>query len=390
MIVFKAYMKIIKSNIVLVSLYTVIFLIIAIVMASVTSSNGTQSFNEKKVKVQIINNDQDSILMQGLIYTISDKGEIIDEEEDKESIQDALFFRKVEYIVKIPDNFTTDFLAGKDVNIEKIQVNESFSAYYMDSLINKYLDTWKIYKENNTGLSDQEIKEKVIEDLNNQTKTVLYDNSKNTSVIESMGIFFNMTAYALLGSILLGIALCMTELNKDKIRQRNLCSPVKPSTISFNIILGNCILSFSIFLIMVIAAIIFYSDVIFTVSGMLIILNLFIITLCCMFIGMLVGATVKSRAAISAVSTTVSIGLCFISGVFVPQYFIGDSVKFIASFNPVYWFVKGNDEIIKLTNINFDSIKPILMSFSIELAFAICMLAIYLVITKEKAKRAES
>lgn len=390
MTVFKAYMKIIKSNITLVSLYTVIFLIIAVMMTSFNSSNSNMNFKEEKVKIQIINKDTDSTLVQGLIDVLAEKNDIVDIGEDKDSIQDALFFRTVEYVVTVPENFTKDFYAGKDVDLEKIQIDQSFSGYYMDSLINKYFNTWKIYKDNNINLSDEIIKEKVISDLGKETKTTLFDENKDTSILENMNYYFNMAAYALLGSIILGIMICMSELNKDKIKQRNLCSPVKPRTISSNIILGNCILSFVIYLITTVAGIIFFKDDIFTIYGLLMILNLFIITLCCMFMAMVAGALVKSRAAITAVSTTLSMGLCFISGVFIPQSFLGDSVKYIASFSPVYWFVKGNNDIIKISNFNLYNLKPVLYSFAIELGFAICLLVIYLVISKQKAKRAEN
>lgn len=389
MIVFKTYMKIIKSNITLVSLYTVIFLIIAVIMVNVNSSNGSSSFNETKVKVEIENNDKDSVLLKGLTDIISEKNEVIQLDQGKESIQDALFFRKVEYIVKIPNNFTDDFFAGKDVNLEKIQIDQSFSAYYMDNLINKYLDNWKIYKENNTNLTNDQILVKVTNDLKNDTKTTLYDSSNDTSILESMAYYFNMTAYALLGTILLGISICMSELNKDKISKRNLCSPVKPRTISSNIILGNFILSFSVYLIMLVAGIIFYKDQMFTGYGLLMMLNLFIVTICCMFIGMIIGLIVKARAAISAFCTTISLGLCFISGVFIPQMFIGESVKFIASFNPVYWFVKNNNDIINIINFDFESLRQVFISYSIQIAFAVCMLTIYLVMNKQKGKRAQ-
>ena len=38
----------------------------------------------------------------------------------------------------------------------------------MDSLINKYLNTWKIYKDNNINLSDEIIKE-LIQQLNGES-----------------------------------------------------------------------------------------------------------------------------------------------------------------------------------------------------------------------------
>ena len=86
----------------------------------------------------------------------------------------------------------------------------------------------------------------------------------------------------------------------------------------------------------------------------------------------------------SAAANVISLGCCFISGVFVPQEYLGDTVLSIAKFNPTYWYVKANDEISVLVNYNKENLMPIFISMLIVFGFAIAIYALTLVIIKQK------
>jgi len=93
---------------------------------------------------------------------------------------------------------------------------------------------------------------------------------------------------------------------------------------------------------------------------------------------------VKSHNAIPAVNNVVTLGLCFISGVFVPMELIADSVLRIASFTPTYWFVKANNQIAKLTQFDFANLEPIFTSMLIQICFALAFFAAALVANKKR------
>ena len=84
----------------------------------------------------------------------------------------------------------------------------------------------------------------------------------------------------------------------------------------------------------------------------------------------LVGNLVKGREAISAVANIITLSSCFLSGVFVPQAFLAESVLRVASFFPTYWYVKANALIANLTQFDFASLSEVLGIFLIELGFA--------------------
>ncbi len=93
---------------------------------------------------------------------------------------------------------------------------------------------------------------------------------------------------------------------------------------------------------------------------------------------------IKNKNAQSGVSNVLSLGLCFISGVFVPQSLLSSGVLTIASFMPTYWFIKANNEIGLLTNFTIENLSSILTAMLIQIGFAVALVSIALVIIKKR------
>jgi ABC-2 type transport system permease protein len=114
------------------------------------------------------------------------------------------------------------------------------------------------------------------------------------------------------------------------------------------------------------------------------IINSLVFAVCGAGISFLIGNSVKSPNAIPAISNVVTLGLCFISGVFVPMELLGNSVLKIASFTPTYWFVKANNQIAELTQFDLANLEPILSSMLIQFGFALAFFTAALVINKKR------
>lgn len=91
----------------------------------------------------------------------------------------------------------------------------------------------------------------------------------------------------------------------------------------------------------------------------------------------------------SAAANVVALGCSFISGVFVPQEMLGDTVLNIASFTPTYWYIKANSAIAETVEFSFKNLTPIYTDMLIMLAFAVACIAVALVIMKQKRTSAE-
>ena len=383
--VYKAYFKIIKKNIGQLSIYLIIFLLFAIIFGKVSTSPKDTDFESTKVNISIINKDENSKLISGLRDYLKENANIVDVGTSKEDLQDALFFREAEYIITIPKGFTKEILKGnKDINIEKTVIPNSTSEIYMDNLINRYLNTVKMYTSTIDNISQAKLVSNVNKDLSHTTdvKIKTYDNDYSNNA--SCANYYNFFAYSMFAVLILGISLVMISFNNKDLKRRNLASSLSMKNMNIQMVFANITYAVVVWFVMIIASFIMFKNYMFTINGLLSILNSFVFTLAALSISILISNLVTSRNALSAVVNVIALGSCFISGVFVPQQYLGDTVLSIAKFNPTYWYVKANDDIAILVNYSNENMRPIFMSMIIVLGFALAVYAVTLVVIKQK------
>jgi ABC-2 type transport system permease protein len=180
----------------------------------------------------------------------------------------------------------------------------------------------------------------------------------------------------------------MLIFNGSDLKRRNFCSPVHIHSINSQLIIGNLSFAVIAWALLISAGFILFNGYMFTANALLHLLNSFVFTLAALSISFLIANLVKSKGAVSAAANVVALGSSFLSGVFVPQYLLGDSVLTIASFTPTYWYVKSNNMITELANYRMENLFPILTNILIMLGFAVAVLAVTLVVLKQRRQSA--
>ena len=383
--VYKAYFKIIKSNITQLLIYVFIFLAFAIILGRVSTSPSDVNFETTKVDIAFINNDKDSKIVSNLKDYLSKNTNIEDIGTTKQDKQNALYFREVEYIVTIPKGFTDKILSGdKDVDIEKTQIPNSTSQVFVDNLINRYLNTVSRYTSTIDNISEKDLISNVNKDLSKTTK-VEVETYKNDSIKNNnCNRYYNFLSYSILAVLIFGIGDVMMTFNKKDLKRRNLASAMSFSKMNFQMVLGNISFDIGSWVVMILASFIMYKTYMFTINGMLLLLNSLVFTFASLSVSLLISNFITSRDFMSAVANVIVLGTCFISGVFVPQQYLSKGVIAVAKFNPTYWYVKANDEIAVLVNYSNSNLMEILTNISIVMGFAIAVYALNLVIVKQK------
>lgn len=382
--VYKALFKIIKKNISQLAIYVIVFLALSVFLANTYQAPTKVDFTETKVNMAFINYDTHSKLLEGFKGYLSNYANFIDIPDDMEKLQDALFFREVEYILRVPKGFTESLINGNQIQLEKTTVPDSTSSVYMDNLVNKYLNTAKVYINNIEELTQEQLASYIDEDLAHKTEVLMFYPNLDQARNEKRAFYFNYLAYSMLAIMILGVSTVMMVFNKTDLKRRNLCSPLKLRDMNFQLVLGNISYALIAWFIMILPSFIMYGRYMFTVNGSLLILNSFVFTLAALSISFMIGNLVKSINAMSAVTNVVSLGMCFLSGAFVPQDLLGKTVLKMASFTPTYWYIKTNNAIAKMENIKQDSIMGLLINMLIVMGFAAAFLAVSLVIIKQK------
>ncbi|NLB42553.1 MAG: ABC transporter permease [Clostridiales bacterium] len=381
--VYKAVFKIIEKNLSQIMIYIVVFVTVALGLSTVGTNPTDMDFTESKVSIAFINYDGNA-LSEGLKDYLSHSANMIDIPDEPDKLQDALFFREIEYIVRVPKRFSDNMMKGEAVQIEKTAVSGTISEVYLDNIINKYVNTAKTYAVNMEGLSDAQLVQFVENDLEQTVEVTMSRQLVEVSKSQRAGNHFNYMAYSLFAVLILGVSVIMLVFNDKDLKNRNLCSPMTLRSMNFQLILGNLSYAVLAWVVMIIPSIILFGSFMFTSKGMLLLLNSFIFTVSALSISFLISILVSGPGAVSAASNVVSLGTSFISGVFVPQELLSDTVLKVASFTPNYWFVKSNITIAGLANITYKTVTPVFYNMLIVLGFAIAALAVALVITKQK------
>lgn len=382
--VYKALFKVILRNLGQMVIYIVVFISLAAALANTNTNASNTSFTETKVNIAFINNDAGSKLAEGLKDYLSKNCNIVNIPDEEQKLQDSLFFRKAEYIVRVPEGFTEGLMAGKTVQLQKSAVPGSTSTVYLDSLINKYLNTVKTYSANVKNLSEEQLLSYIDKDLSQETEVMLNNPQEAASANEKRSYYYNYMAYSLYAVLILGVCSIMMVFNNTDLKKRNLCTPVKLKSMNFQLLLGSFTFAVLVWIILISMSFIMYGSYMFTVKGLLLLLNSFVFTFAVLCISYLLGNVIKSKGAMSAAANVVALGTSFISGVFVPQALLGNTVLKIASFTPNYWYVKSNNSIGDMVNFNMENLTPIFINMLIVIGFAVAVLSVTLVIIKQK------
>jgi len=383
MIIFKTYFKIIKKQSLQLSIYVVVFLSLAILFTYLGNDNSIETFTQSKAKVAFINEDSDTVLTQGLKDYLADHSVFVELDNNTEALQDALFFREVEYIAKIPAGFTNEFMSGKPVAIDKTMISGTVSGIYTDILINKYLNSAALYVKNLKNISQEELVKNLKKDLEVETDVKLLKNSKGkVEKTTSIEFYYNFSPYVLINIIVLGVSSIMMVFNDIKLKRRNLCSPVSNTSYNMQLLLGNVTYSLACWAILIVLSAALYRNDFFRLNSLYFVINTLVLTITILSISFLVGILIKSRNAQTGISNVLSLGMCFLTGVFVPQELLGENVLAIAKILPTYWYIKANKAISNLTVFNWSNLSQIVYYMLIELGFAIAIVSVTLVVSK--------
>ncbi|HWT27046.1 MAG TPA: ABC transporter permease, partial [Mobilitalea sp.] len=155
--VFKTYFKIFKKQ--WVSIIVYVFLFIGVTMtftASLLKENDKQ-FSAEKVPILVINKDNESDLVQGLLNYLGRKADFVQVADNEMARKDALFYQKIVYILTIPEGFTDSFIKGGNVNLVKQTIPDATASYSVDTAVDNYLNTARIYVKQFPGISQKEL-----------------------------------------------------------------------------------------------------------------------------------------------------------------------------------------------------------------------------------------
>ena len=378
MIVFNAFFKVVKKYIGVIILYTV--MLISFGSINYATNNEDMTFSNRLPDILIINNDEEVGLTKNLINYLKENANVLDIENNEEKINDAIFYREVNYVIYIPKNYRIDTLNKLNPTLDIKSANDYDSAY-TSMLLTRYLNV------QNTYLKYTNNENELINSINNNLsyKTNIEITSKlDTSKLTKTSRFFNFASYSIMAVIIYIICLVISSFNKDVVKKRTIISSMNYKKYNKYILLSSFLYSSIIWLLYVILSFVIVGSSMFSLRGLTYILNTFIFSFVALTLALLISNLIKSKGAISGIVNVIALGQAFLCGAFIPSEFLGENIIKYSKILPAYWYNNSNDLLSTIEVINMVNLKPILINMMVLVIFAIIFIVINNIVSKHR------
>lgn len=390
MIVFKTFWRIMKRY------WWIVFIYVAILTSlSVINLNAAPvtDFVDTKPEITIVSQDSSDLatkpFTKNFLDYLSKNTKIINLKESE--ITDAFFYQKISMILYLPEDLESKILSGQKVTLD-YRTSGNYTAELSKNLIKRYfeLQRTEILESKNSSKEQPNIlsedSEKIISRLNqrlDQSPTVRLA-SKNATNLSKIAAFFNFASYTIMAIILYVTCFINASFNKSSVKKRTIVSSLHLKKYNFSLLLANSIFTFSVFALLTTLSFFVLGNIVLTPFFIFEILNILLYTLAALTLAELVSTFNLSRDAVSGVVNLLSLAPAFLSGAFVPTYFLPSFVLTIAHIFPTYWFIDTNNKITTLTEFNFSSFLTILPNLLVLVLFSIIFIVANLVLSKKK------
>lgn len=376
MTIFKTYWKIVKKNIGIIILYTVMLLVFGTM--NLKANKNSFEFISSKPDIIIVNNSS-GIITDNLISYLKTNANVknITNEND---IDDAVFFRDANYVIYIPKEFENKIENGKEFNID-IKTNNSYDSYIASELLNKYLDVFSKYMN---LYNDKILAIQKLDNTLNKKASVVIENKTNLN--SKTSLFYNFSSYSIMAIVIYIICLVLSSFNDEKISKRTNVSGMSYKTFNNYLYISSFTFTFIIFIVYLILSFLILKSSILNINGILYSLNMFIFFIVSFTMAILISNLVKSKGAISGVVNVISLGSAFLCGAFIPVKYMPSFALKIAHIFPTFYFIDNNEYIASLQNFDKASYEFVLKNFIIMIVFIIFFLILNTLVTRFKRK----
>lgn len=379
MTVFKCYMKILKKNIGLISIYLVIFFSTAMILQASAKKEHLEDFEKTRINLAIADQD-DSTLSHALTEYLKTIHNVYRISADPTVMQEELFYRNAEYIVQIPKDFYKTCIVDENP-LSVTKVPGSYSSFYVDQQINAWLNSIRTYTA--AGFSQKEAATAALEQ--SVSEVTMYHDEETAVETPGYTYYFRYIPFLFLAVLCYSMGYILLAFRKEDIQKRMLASAISTRRQNLEGLLAMFTISLLLWLIAVVGAGVMYGKELLTskVLGYYL-LNTFLMLTIALSLAYLIGLFMKNINMLNGFSNIISLGICFLSGVFVPMNIMDKKVLMVAQFLPVYWYENVNETLSRYHVVSGKVAVDIWKSMGIEVMFTFALLALILAVSKYK------
>lgn len=374
--VFKLFFKIAKTK----WLATLIFLGIFLLILNFTDvGGGAQSFSTSKMSLTVYDHDNTDASKR-LYEHLKKNNEIVEIEDDKDKIIDALYITSTNYVIDIKEGYAERLAKGETDGLFTTRyLHDSYTNKLADSTLDDYVGTVKAYLAG--GMEFDKALDAAEEALDIKTDVTMETFSDDSPAAKSAS-FFNYMPYALLSIIVSVLCPVLIAMNKKEVGFRTKCSSIKLSSVSAQTVAASGIFVAIIWVFLMILGV-GKNGGMFTGNMWYAVLNSVAFTLVCVAVALLFSELGIDDNAQAFATQVLGLGMAFLCGMFVPQEMLSSGVLAAARFLPAYWYVRANDMVCGMSTETF-KLSTVLTCIGIQLLFAAAIFAVSLIVKKQK------
>ncbi len=378
MTVFKTFWQVVKKYKATVILYTV--LLIGFGGLNMATNDTGATFTDSKPDLFIINEDKGNILSDNLVKYLKENTNIKDITNDEDKINDAIFYRDVNYVIYIPKNYSEDVLNDKNPEI-KIKSTGDYQSSLAEMMLNRYLSIQSTYLT--TSNDSKVIIEKINDTLSKKT-TIEVASKLDTTATSNATNYFNFASYSIMAAIIFIICLVLSSFHEKSVNKRTIISSKNYRILNRELLLSSLVYSFLVWIFYCALSIIMVGDILLSLRGIIYMINCLIFTFTSLTIALLISTLVNNKDAVSGIVNVVALGSAFLCGAFVPAEWLPESVLTIAHALPAYWYINSNELLKSIEVIDMSSLHPIIINSIVLIGFGIVFIIINNVVTRHK------
>lgn len=378
MTVFNTFWKVVKKYKGTIILYTVMLIIFGTI--NISTNKNTHEFTNSKPDIFIVNEDTNIGITKNLIDYMSSNSNIV--KIKKESIDDAIFYRDISYVIYIPKGYRKAILDGKDVELD-IKSSGDYNASLAQMLLSRYLKVQSIYK--NYVDAEDELINLINNNLSQKTNIEILS-KVDTTESSNLTKYFNFASYSIMAVVIYIVCLVLTSFKENSVNKRIIISSMNYRKHNKLILLSSFIYSLIIWILYCILGSVLLKTNMFNIRGLIYVLNLFLFTFSSLTLALLISNLINNKNAVNGIVNVVALGSAFICGAFVPVQYLPENVLKFAHIFPSYWYINSNELLSSIDIINTSSLRPIFINMIVIIAFSILFIVLNNIVSSKKRK----
>lgn len=376
--VYKGYLMALRANVSTIILYYSIFLLVAVSMVHLSSGEKSSgSYSQQRLSIGVVDRDN-SLWSKTLVDYLEQYHDVTIMEDDMDALAESVYRSDIVYAVMIPENFQETCILGEET-IETLTESGSQWEYYVNGRIDSFVNTAKVLLAG--GYSSEEAAQHTLETAVIQAQVRLESSREDAAVYN----VFRFMPYLYFSILCFVLGLIQKEYQNIDIRRRLLASSLTLKSQNLQSLLAFFTIGIlSWILCEGIGVLTCASEFWDNPNRWLIFLNGFTIMLAALAASYFVGSMAKTASAVNGMANVLSLGFCFLGGIFVPLELLTGVIKDIGQFFPTYWYAQ-NISILSFNDTLTDSLKTTLFQgMLIQVLFAFACVSVALAIGKAR------